>query len=233
MIKFKTVAGFVACCSLCLPALASAQIKKTGPAYLFRLKFKVGTLHKYNLGTKITGLSAAQGGGAGGGIDLKGTLQQKVVSVAGKSAKVEVTTSALNSATGGSIGQPQTAVLDVDELSNASSNGKTASFAIPFSKTPVKVGGTWTQKVSMPGSMGGSSNGAATYRFNGIKKVGKQNLADVTFSVAQAGMMKSGTGHALLQPTDGSLVSLSLKLNVANPQGGADLTTLVVIDLIK
>jgi hypothetical protein len=213
-----------------IPSVAHAQIAKSGKAYLLRLKFKAGETRKYTLATELSGLAM---GANGNGIKLSGPLEEKIVSVKGKSATINVSIGAMSTADGQTFGQPSSSTISVDELGNAtgSETGKT-SFGVHFPKNPVKVGETWTHEAQLGGATGGGMV-KATYKFNGIKKVGKQTLADITFSFGASGMVKGGSGRTYLLPSNGALVSTTMKILVANPQGGTDISTTVNITPVK
>jgi hypothetical protein len=233
MMKLKTATAIALCLTILVPGMAAAQVKKAGGAYLLRLKLKKGDVHKYSIGTSITGLPAEQTGGTSGPIVINGTLEQKVLSITGKLAKVQITTGAMTMQGGMTVSQPQTTTIDVDDLGNGSNAKGQAGFGIQLPKNPIKIGGTWSKAMVLPGAMGARGTGTATYRFNGIKKQGKKMLADISFSIASTGMMKGGSGRAYLSPTDGSLANLTMKLSVSNPQGGPDLNTSVNISSTK
>jgi hypothetical protein len=236
MIKFNSIAAAAVCLALFAPATSPAQIKKAGNGYLMRLKFKAGEVHKYSLLTTVTGLPASAATGGGSGIRVTGSMEQKVVSVKGKVATILVSTSAMTMSSGQAVGEPKSMTVTVDDQGNSSGGNAQGSFGVHLPKGPVKVGETWNMKTEVPGgTMGASAGGSvtATYKFNGIKHVGRQSLADVTFSLSSTGMLKGGTGHALLLPENGALSSMTMKMMVSNPMGGADLTTVVSIQTVK
>jgi len=232
MINSQSMAATAAGFALLLPLSAHAQIKKSGNAYTLRMKYTPGTVRKYSIVTTITGMSAAQAG-VQGPLKITGTLEQKVLSVAGKVGKLEIKTSALQMANGTAIGEPKTVTTNVDEFGNAADEQGNQGYGVHFPKEAIKVGGTWSQATDIPGTVGGASKATTTYKFNGIKRVGKQSVADISFNIQPAGMLKGGSGHSYLNPADGSLAGLSLKINIANPQGGADLMTNVSVQPIK
>jgi hypothetical protein len=229
MNKFGIAATAALLLAALAPSAASAQIAKSGKAYLLRLKFRAGEDRKYTLSTELSGIAAAPGGG----IKLSGPLEEKIISVKGKTANVTVSIGALKTKDGQAFGEPQSTTITVDELGNASGSvtGQ-SSFGVHFPKNPVKIGETWTHETQIGGATGGSSV-VATYKFNGIKKVGKQQLADISFTIGTSGMVKGGSGRTYLQPSNGALVSTSMKILVANPQGGDDITTTVNITPTK
>lgn len=233
MMNSHYTAAAAACISVLLPLSANAQVKKQGAGYLLRMKYKPGTVRKYSIVTSIVGLPAGTAGAAGGPMKISATVEQKVLSVAGKVAKVEVKTSAFQMANGTSVGAPQTVNSSIDELGDSTGYGKASGFGVHFPKEPIKVGGTWSRENAIPGMMGGATKAKTTYKFNGIKRVGKLSVADVSFNIDPSGMMKGGSGHSYLNPTDGSLSSVSMKFTVANPQGGTDLVTTVSIQPAK
>jgi hypothetical protein len=144
-----------------------------------------------------------------------------------------VQTGALTTASGQALTQPQTATITVDELGNATGEANQGSFGVHLPKAPVKVGETWTQSTAIPGGASGGGSVSATYKFNGLKKVGKLSLADISFSLSSTGMVKGGTGHAYLLPSNCALSSMTMKMTVANPAGGGDLTTTVSMQTAK
>ena len=230
MIKTNSIAVAAACFAILIPSAASAQIKKVGGSYLLRLKFKAGTVKKYNLVTAITGLPASAMGGSGGPMKLTGTLTEKVISVAGNKGTLQVETSAMALATGQTFGQPQTQTVTIDDLGNDGGAGNAPGYGVHLPQKAVKVGESWTQSMAMPGAMGSGQGGAtATYKFNGIKSVGGKSLADISFAISSNGLLKGGSGHAYLLPVDGSLSQMDMKMSVSNPSGGADLVTIVSI----
>jgi hypothetical protein len=211
------------------PASAHAQIAKSGKAYLLRLKFKAGESRKYTLSTELSGLPI----GKDGKLKLSGPLEETVASVKGKNATINVSVGALKTADGQAFGQPSTSTITVDELGNATgSEMGQSSFGVHFPKNPVKIGETWTHQTQLAGA-GGGGTVTATYKFNGIKKVGKQQLADISFTIGAAGMVKSGSGQTFLLPSNGALITTTMKILVANPQGGNDITTNVNITPAK
>ncbi len=222
------------CVGVLAPLSAHAQIKKQGAGYLLRMKYKPGAVRKYAIVTSISGLPAGQGGASGGPMKMTATLEQKILSVTGKVAKMEIKSSAFQMSNGASIGQPQTVTASVDEFGNTADGTETKDYGVHFPKDPVKVGGTWSRTSDLPAGMGGGASKATTiYKFNGIKRVGKVNVADVSFNVQGSGMLKGGSGHSYLNPADGSLSSVALKLSIANPQGGSDLVTTINVQPVK
>ena len=227
MIKFNSIVASAICLALVLPAASLAQVKKSGKGYLLRCKYRVGDSRKYKLVATASGVP-----GAAAPMVITGSFQEKVLSVTGKSANIELSSSAMMVG-GQPLSQPAKKTFKVDELGNVSGGGGATAYSIHLPKEAIKVGGTWKSGSELPGTMGGGGTATMTYRFNGVKKVGKQSVADITFSISSTGMVKGGSGRAYLSVADSSLASMSMKMTVSNPAGGADLTSTVKIDPAK
>jgi hypothetical protein len=232
MIKLNSLAMLGVASLLLAPAVSHAQVKKSGAGYLLRMKYKAGKTLKYTVTSTITGMPAeANPTGAAGPMKLVGPLTESIKTLTGKNANVDMSLGPflLN---GASVGQAQTQSFQVDELGNVVGQGK--GFGVRFPKDAVKVGGTWTASMSLPGSMGAQSNSKTTFTFNGMKTVGKQKLADISYVVQPMTGVKSGNGHAYLSPVDGSLVSMKLTMTLQNPQGtGSDITISTEVQTAK
>jgi hypothetical protein len=196
---------------------ASAQITKQGNAYLFRMKFSKGEKMSY-----VINSSGSMPGAAAGQSAMKMTMPMvmTVKDVQGKIATVqmEMGPMMMNGKAAGQQKQTMEVKLD-DRGKPAGNSGSMQSVSTQLPEKPLKVGESYstTNNVNV---MGQQFAVKATNKFVGTKRVGARNCAIISTSAAGSGAMKTaGTGTALLDMADGSLVSMTMNQKVTVGQG--------------
>ncbi len=201
--------------ALVATSIASAQITKSGQAYLFRMKHQVGSTLKYSVVSKIDGMGS---GGKGMGMTLP--MVWKVVSVKNGVATVDTTVGPVTAA-GSVMMQATKNRIQIDskgKVIGTAGGGQQVTPALP--DKPIRIGQSWssTSPISLPTS--GQAKVTAKYLFKGFKMVDGKQMAEL--GVTTSGQA-AGNGTMLLMVSDGSLFRSNLKmsLKVTNPDGSA------------
>ena len=193
-----------------MSSIANAQVTKQGAGYLFRIKYVKGQVMKYNMA--ISGKNPGAAANAKPMV-MNMPMSMKVVDVKNGVATIESSVTAPGSKT------PQVQTMKMDNRGNVvggapGAGSMTAGTNLP--QNPVPVGGSWTAKAAMAAGM----NANATYKFKSIKNVGGKNVAVIDVSMNAAGQMRAaGNGTMYMSMADCSLVSMSMVMKMASPDG--------------
>lgn len=197
---------------LALAAVSQAQITKSGPGYLFRMKHTAGATLKYGVVSSISGLGA-------NGQPLKITLPMtwKVASVKNGVATIDTLVGPVTMGTG-QMGQAEKNRIQIDSLGKLTGQAGSGQQVTPtFPTSPVKIGGSWSANAPIELPMQGQQKITATYTFKGMKMVNGKQMAELAVKTSGSA---SGTGTMLLLASDGSLfksnINLNLKMQGAN-----------------
>lgn len=208
--------GFVA---LATPALA--QITRQGDAYLMRMRFTPNTTMSYQISTTITPANAPQGKAAPQG--MRSPMSIRVISVNRQGvATVEYSLGPMTMG-GQKSGQAQTMRAEMDNRGRlvGNSNPQLQGLSImTLPEGPIRIGGTWTSKISAPGMPGGGMD--ATFRLQRFEGQGARQVAviQVTTSGNMGGIQVSGSGTMSIRMSDGSLESATLNQRITAPSQG-------------
>ncbi|MFQ3588243.1 MAG: hypothetical protein SNJ74_04850 [Fimbriimonadaceae bacterium] len=211
--------------ALAFTALAAptfAQITRQGDAFLMRMRFTPNTTMSYQISTTITPANAPQGKAAPQGMNFPMSI--RVISVNRQGvATVEYTIGPMTMG-GQKSGQAQTMRAEMDNRGRLVGNSNPqlqglSSMTLP--EGPIRIGGTWTSKISAPGMPGGSGMDA-TYRLQRIEGQGARQVAviQVTTTGNMGGMQVSGSGTMSIRMSDGSLESATLNQRITAPAQG-------------
>ncbi len=184
---------------------AHAQITKSGPGYLFRVKWVKGQVLKYNF--VMSGAMMPKGQSFVNTMTVKdvkngiATVESKVIlpqSGSSRNTKPTVTTIKLDNR-GKIIGE---------------SSGQLNGAVTPtFPQGPVKVGQSWNGEISL--AQGMKVN--AVYTLTGVKSINGKLIAEVgqriSGSMGQMGTI-SGTGKVEFYAADGSMRSGNVLMNL-------------------
>src|SRR5579885_2898182 len=216
-------------------ATALGQIKQSKGTYLLRMKFTAGKVRKYPVSSKVSGLPVSAVTGPNGVNSFGGPFIETVKSLSGKTAKVtfEIGPFSINGQKMHTGAEAQKTTVQIDELGNVVGQASASFFGVHYPKAPVMIGGTWSSLMALPATVGGSGESEYTFKFNGVKTVGKQKVGDISLNMQPTGMVTSGVGKALVSAADGSLVKMSMNLSLANPQGSGELKVAILIQAAK
>ncbi len=197
----------------CLAAGASAQVSKSGPGYLFKMKYRVGTT-KYGMNVNVKNVPGA----TGGAMTISGPLMVKVESVKGTLANLAITTGPL-AMNGKPMIKATTQKVQADEKGKQfGGTGSVQGLPSGLPQRPVKVGETWQAEVPITSGMMSGQKVSATYKFVGIKAVGAIQCAQLNMTMSGA---TSGTGTTYLNTADCQLVRMSMNMTMQMPGAAA------------
>lgn len=215
--------------ALCLAALfcasiAPAQIKKSGGAYLLRLKLTKGQSLRYKLSTTASGLPTTTQTPfiKNGVMNLSGPMTMTVLSVSGSVATVETRTGPILVPGNPSPLIPEQRVTSqLNEFGDPVGDQKGSGFHTHFPKEAVKVGQSWTASVPMTTLGAGRSQAQAKFTFQGIKKLKGKDVGIVAISILPSQQVKGGKGTMSFYASNGVLAGGALTIVMNNPQSGA------------
>ncbi|MGV3618246.1 MAG: hypothetical protein ACO1SV_23205 [Fimbriimonas sp.] len=192
---------------------ASAQVTPSGGGYLLRVKYSTGQVLRYASTNSVGGAT-----GRGDGLVISLPIVMRVTEVKGKVAKARLT---VGPAKNGNqiLNNSQTVVMTLNNRNQGGGEGQSTGVTAQLPERPVKVGQTWTAVAPISTASGQVQRLNATYRFQGVKKVGGKSVAVITYSVNGAA---TGTGTMTLLQGDGTLWSNNMK--IAFKGGTAPLT---------
>lgn len=197
---------------LALAAVSQAQITKSGPGYLFRMKHTAGATLKYGVVSSISGFGAN-----GQPMQITLPMTWKVASVKNGVATIDTLVGPVTMGKS-QMGQAEKNRIQIDSLGKLTGQAGSGQQVTPtFPQAPVKIGGSWSANAPIELPMQGQQKITATYTFKGMKTVNGKQMAEL--SVKTSGSA-SGTGTMLLLASDGSLfksnINLNLKMQGAN-----------------
>ena len=196
-------------------ALGSAQITKSGSAYLLRMKHTPGATYRYGVASTIGGASA-------NGQAMKFSLPMvwKVVGVKNNIATIDTTVGPIKMGKD-VVGQATKNRIQLNsrgQLVGKAGSGQQVTPSLP--DKPIKIGQSWSASapIDLPGQ--GAKKISAQYTLKGFKTVSGKQVAELAIkTTGQA----AGTGSMLLLMSDGSLFrsNMNLNLSVTGPNGAA------------
>jgi hypothetical protein len=189
-----------------LAALAPAQVTKSGPGYLLRVKYASGQVLRYATSNSVAGVT-----GQPGNLKVSLPIVMRVTEVKGPTANIRMT---VGPATAGTnvLTNAQTVVMSLNSRNEA--KGSTAAgVGAQLPAKPVKVGDKWSAQVPIATATGSQQRLMGTYRFQGVKSIGGRQVAVITYSVAGAA---KGSGTMTLLMSDGTLWTNQMKLSLSS-----------------
>ena len=195
-----------------------AQISKQGDGYLFRMKFTPGAKASYTM--TMSGIGAP---GAAGGGNMTMKLVQVVKSVANGVGTIEFTVS------GGMVPKPMVQTMKMDGRGKVVGGGQNMQQIqqVELPANAMKIGSTWKGQMKSATQMGEMTTNY-TYKFVGLKKIGKNDCAQifVTNTATGASLKTSGSGNVFLRLADGSMETMNMnqKVTISNPQTAKPMT---------
>ncbi len=190
---------------LALSCSSLAQIKKVGSAYLLRVKYFKGETIKLRTVNSVEGMK-------NGNQPLKINVPI-LIKVLNVSQGISTLSLAAGPATanGKKFNAPvQQALIKVDSRNASTGGPSNLNLGATYPQAPIKIGQTWTSKTAV--NLGGSpSTMTAVYKFLGVKKVGKAQVAALSMHVSGAAQ---GTGTMHLSTADGTIQDCNLRLKL-------------------
>ncbi|MBL8060505.1 MAG: hypothetical protein JNK63_07315 [Chthonomonas sp.] len=197
------------------PRPANAQVTKSGPGYLLRIKWVKGQVMKYNITMSGSMMPKPQV------ISSIMTVKDVKNGIATVESKVTMPSTGSSRNT-----KPQVSTMKIDSRGKVigESNGSLTGAATPtFPQGPVKIGQSWKGDMSVSQGM----NLNATYTLISVKTVNGKMIAEVgqrvTGSMGEMGSM-AGNGKVEIYGTDGSVrggnmaMSLTMKSSDSKSQ---------------
>lgn len=188
-------------------ALSSAQVTKSGNAYLFRMKYAQGNVLKYSVLSTIGGMSQ-------NGQPMKFTLPMiwKVVSVAKGVSTIDTTVGPVSMGGNQPMMQATKNRIQLDNrgrLVGQPGTGQQVTPALP--EKPIRVGQSWSSTAPINLPTQGESKISATYTFKGVKVVEGKPMAELAVKTSGQAV---GSGTMLLMMKDGTLFRSQLKMDL-------------------
>lgn len=189
------------------PLPADAQVTKSGPGFLLRMKWTKGAVMKYSISASSPMNPKASA--------FKTTSTMKVKDVKNGVATIESTTTLPSSGSTRNT-TPQTTTMKMDSRGKIVGDklGNMAAAGSPtFPEGPIKIGQSWKGKFAMQQGI----NLDATYTLKAVKLINGKTIAEiaqkVTGSMGPTGTM-NGSGTMTIYGADGSLRNNSMVLNM-------------------
>lgn len=210
-------AGLILLGALAAPS-ASAQVRRAGGGYLFRLKLTNGQVVRYD-----AVVSQAVPGTSGKGLSVTLPFVQSVDRV-----RNGVATLTLKMGPPVLNGQPiedraHVTHIQVDSRGQITggANGGTTGITI-FPTNPVRPGATWNAAVPLPALGGGTAPSAsAVYRFVRMTSYHGKPAAELAVRVtSNRGGQISGSGTTYISAADGAMLVSTLRIDFTAPQLG-------------
>lgn len=213
MTSTKIFVKGVLCLYLAQSALAaSAQIAKSGPGYLFRMKYRPGATVAYEM--------TASGQMQGKKFGMTTPMTTKILSVAGGVGTIKYVLGPFKVVSAGkSFNSKQTKTVTLKQNSRGNvvggAPGQMPGGTIGLPANPVAVGESWKANTTVnTGTM--PMTVAATYKFVGLEQMGRMRVAKIGVTMkGQGAAAVSGTGIMWLSVADGSMVKNTTSLNVS------------------
>ena len=187
-------------------ASSSAQITKSGPGYLFRMKHQAGSVFKFGVVSSLAGSGA-------NGQPMTFTLPMiwKVVGVKAGVATIDTTVGPVSVGKNPMVNAVKNRI-QLDTRGKVVGQGGAGQQVTPaFPEKAIKVGQSWQASAPVELPMQGEKKIQATYVFKGIKVVNGKQMAELAVTT---GGQASGTGSMFLLVSDGSLFRSTLKMNL-------------------
>lgn len=209
----RTFANGLLCVFLVgLGSAASAQIAKSGPGYLFRMKYVAGATAAYEM--------TASGQLQGKKFGMVSPMSTKILSVSGGVGTIKYVLGPLKIISGGknfASKQAQTVTVKQDARGNVvgGAPSQVPGGAVGLPAKPIPVGGNWKANTTVnAGAM--PMTVAATYTLVGFEQVGGIRAARIGVTMkSQGAAAVSGTGTMWLSVADGSMVKTTTSLKVS------------------
>ncbi len=221
--KMKINRVLVVGCGFAIASSALAQVTKSGPGYLFRVKWAKGTIN-YSLDSTVGGMPSTKGSGS---MKIAAPVVLTVASVRNGVADLSVRTGPI-SMNGNVVMQATTQKIQADQYGKPIGGGGKSSQVLPagLPTGPVKVGQTWSASVPLAGPMAGKKV-TAKYTFVGLQDVGGRQCAKLNMILTGA---STGSGTYYLTVADGLMFQMNMNLNQVIPGGTKPLKISVVIN---
>jgi hypothetical protein len=191
-----------------LSAMSPAQVTAAKGGYLLRAKYVKGETFRYKTSTSMVGV-----GGNAKPMKMDAPIVMHVEDVTDGAANIKFSMGPFT--VGGSAIQPaRTGTMKLDARNGSTDAGPMGSgMGAQLPQTPVKVGQTWTTTAPVPDTLGQAKQLKAIYKFQGVKTVGGQKVAVITYSLTGGA---KGSGTVLILASDGTLYSNSVKLGFSS-----------------
>lgn len=203
-----------------LVAAAPAQVTRSGAGYLLRIKYTKGQVIRLTSTNTIMGMGGA---GGKGNTQFIAPMELRVLAMKANYADIKMTVGEIK--LGSQVVRPSTsAVVQLNNRNQPIGSSMPANIGATLPLKPIKIGQTWTGHAPISSPMG-QNKIDAVYRFAGVKAVGGQSVAVISYTVKG---LASGVGTMTLLAKDGTLFTNDIKLTMSAGQ-----TPITVVSKMK